>query len=59
MRRAFIIEMLNDGADSGLVSQIVGHRSVVTTVDQYGQFGRDGRLQRHHALHSPLSKDGG
>jgi integrase/recombinase XerD len=47
-RHAFGIEMILAGADSAIVSKIMGHSSIKVTVDTYGNFGDDRRLSDHH-----------
>lgn len=54
-RHGFAKEYLQSGGDLASLSQLMGHTSIVTTSDAYGQFERD-QLTDTHDKHSPIRK---
>jgi site-specific recombinase XerD len=48
------LAMRANGADVGMVAQVLGHASVSTTIALYGQFDAD-KLAALHIKHSPLN----
>jgi integrase len=55
LRHTMAVVAFEKGAPDAVVSKLLGHRSIKTTVDVYGVFGLL-RLKQQHEIYSPVAQ---